>query len=209
MVQCAENIDTTNTTRAGLEQRHYEEIHDESCVADDVIAERGYYTVRTKAELDRLGFSRGQQLAPGIAMPIHDPRGEQRFVLYKPDEPRMDKKTGRQRKYEFPAKTQMTLDVPARCREKLGDPSVPVIFTEGVKKADALASLGLCVCNVIGVWNWRGTNDKGGKAILPDLEYVAFKNQSDRPRKVFLIFDSDIMQKPEVYNALKRLRDVL
>ena len=64
---------------------------------------------------------------------------------------------------ETPAKSRMALDVPPTVRHLLGDPNVPLFITEGVKKADALASRGLCAVALLGVWNFRGVNDQGGK----------------------------------------------
>ena len=48
-------------------------------------------------------------------------------------------------------------------RDMLGDPSVPLWITEGCKKADCGAHYQLCIVALSGVWNWRGTNDIGGK----------------------------------------------
>ena len=43
-------------------------------------------------------------------------------------------------------------------RAMLGDPSITLWNTEGIKKADAGASFGLCVIGLLGIWNWRGAN---------------------------------------------------
>ena len=77
-------------------------------------------------------------------------------------------------------------------------------FCLGVKKGDALVSRGLCAVAVIGVWNWRGTNDKGGKTVLPDWEHIALNT-----RQIYIVFDSDVMLKPEVHAALVRLKAFL
>jgi hypothetical protein len=98
----------------------------------------------------------------------------------------------------------MALDVHPFTREKLGDPSVPLFITEGIKKGDALVSQGLCAIALIGVWNWRGTNEHGGKTVLPEWEFVALNN-----REVYIIFDSDVMLKQEVHVALARLKAFL
>jgi hypothetical protein len=54
------------------------------------------------------------------------------------------------------------------------------------------------------VWNWRGTNEHGGKTALPEWEYVALND-----RDVYIVFDSDVMLKPQVYDALARLKPFL
>lgn len=98
----------------------------------------------------------------------------------------------------------MVLDVHPRVRPMLVDPGVPLLLTEGSKKVDAAVSNGMCALGVIGVWTWRGRNDAGGKAALPDWESVALNG-----RKVYLCFDSDVMEKVSVYRALARLREML
>ena len=54
------------------------------------------------------------------------------------------------------------------------------------------------------MWNWRGTNEKGGKTVLPDWESIALND-----RRVFLVFDSDAMEKQGVHAALERLERFL
>src|SRR3712207_8064028 len=48
----------------------------------------------------------------------------------------------------------------------------------------ALVSRGLCAVALIGVWNWRGTNQYGGKMALPEWESVALNG-----RKVYIVFE--------------------
>ena len=196
-------------TLPGLDPAHYKELSEGSGISDEVIQERGYYTITKKTELKRLGFGTAQQQVPAIGMPVRNKRGEWQFTLIKPDNPRIDPKNGRIRKYEFPAKTKMALDIPERSREHIDDPYIPAVYTEGIKKVDAGASQGMCTIGVIGTWNWRGTNEKGGKTALPDLEEIAHKDANDEGRITYLIFDSDIMLKISVYNALKRFRELL
>ena len=105
---------------------------------------------------------------------------------------------------ETPAGTKMVLDVHPSVRPMLGDSSVPLWITEGVKKADALVSRGCTAIALLGVWNWRGTNSHGGKVALADWESIALNN-----RKILICFDSDVMTKSEVYRALIRLSTFL
>ena len=98
----------------------------------------------------------------------------------------------------------MVLDAPLTCRKDLPDPHVPLFITEGVRKADSAASIGLCTVALLGVWNWRGTNDLGGRTALADWESIALN-----AREVYLVFDSDAMSKPEVHQALARLKAFL
>src|SRR5262249_36808050 len=98
----------------------------------------------------------------------------------------------------------MVLDVPPSVQSKLGDPNVDLWLTEGARKADAAASAGLCCVALLGVWNWRGSNDLGGKLVLSCWDAIALND-----RKVFIAFDSDVTTKPEVAKALARLKAVL
>jgi len=173
-----------------------------SAILSEVANRRGYRSVRSRSELRRLGFSDVQARVPALLIPIWGVTGE--IVLYqaRPDEPRVN--NGRAVKYETPPGTRMALDVPPGARFALADPGQPLFITEGARKADAAVSLGLCCLALLGVWNWRGTNEDGGKMMLPDWEYVALNG-----RVVYIVFDSDVMTKPEVNAALTRLKAFL
>jgi hypothetical protein len=71
------------------------------------------------------------------------------------------------------------------------DSSIPIIFTEGEKKASCLASLGKAVISIPGVWGWCSEDFK------KDLSCFVLEN-----RTVFLLFDDDIKTKPSVRKAL-------
>jgi hypothetical protein len=185
-----------------LAAHHRAMLEQESSIAPKVIEARGYRTVETKAELETLGFGRAQRKVPGLLLPIYTPSGEISLYQFRSDEPRI--KDRKPVKYETPGGSRMALDVHPFAREKLGDPSVPLFVTEGIKKGDALVSRGLCAIALIGVWNWRGTNEHGGKTALPEWEGVALND-----REVYIVFDSDVMLKPQVYDALARLKPFL
>ena len=186
-----------------LSDTHRHMLLKESGIAPEVVEARGYRTAETKAEIGRLGFSDAQQNPPGLLMPGYSPSGEIATYQYRPDQPRIDK-DGKPVKYDAPRGSRMVLDVHPFVREMLGDPSVPLFITEGIKKGDALVSRGLCAVNLLGVWNWRGTNEHGGKVALPEWELIALND-----RQVHIVFDSDVMLKPQVYAALVRLKNFL
>ena len=81
---------------------------------------------------------------------------------------------------------------------------MPLFITEGARKADAAVSQGACCVALLGVWNFRGTNEYGGKVALPDWESVALNG-----RDVHVVFDSDVMLKVGVHAALARLKPFL
>lgn len=170
-----------------------------SAIAADVAQARGYRSVTETKELRALGFSHRQSgLKPALIIPIHDVTGAVAFYQMRPHEPDRDAK-GKARKYEMPPGAPMVVDVPPVARERLGDPTVPLWITEGVRKADSAVSHGLCCIDVLGVFNFRGKNASGGLTVLADWEHIALNE-----RQVNIVFDSDVMTKPPVRKALAR-----
>ena len=158
----------------------HEHLLRDSAITDEVARARGYRSVALKAELGRLDFGRAQRQVPGLLIPVHSVFGEVPHHQYRPDTPR--EKRGRPVKYETPFKTRMVLDVHPANREGLGDPAIPLWITEGIRKGDAATTAGLCAIALQGVWNWRGSNDKGGKTALADWEMVALKGRESTSR---------------------------
>jgi hypothetical protein len=175
-----------------------------SAITPAVATVRGYRTLRTKAAVKRLGFADAQCHVPALLVPIHGVNGELVSYQIRPDAPRVDRRTGKALKYETPRGSVMVLDIPPPVRAWLGDPTIPLWVTEGARKADSAVSRDLCCINLLGVWNWRGTNVHGGKTALADWEMVALND-----RAVYLAFDSDAMVKREVHAALMRLKAFL
>jgi hypothetical protein len=191
-----------------------------SAIAPEVARSRGYRTITTKAELARYGFGKNQQITPTLLIPLYDVTGKfAGYYQHRPDSLRV--KDGKPIKYETLAKMRMVLDIhPFLSRKRvkstdeagldvmepplIADPSIPLLITEGVRKADAAVSIGLCCVALLGVWNWRGTNEAGGRVALADWESVALNG-----RKVYIVFDSDVMEKRAVNLALVRLKSFL
>src|SRR5262249_8531497 len=147
-----------------------------------------YRSEQGKANLARLGFGRAQQLTPCLVLPVYRVTGEVVLHQIRPDNPRV--RDGKRVKYETPAGSRAALDVPPMAREFIRNPHVPLLITEGIRKADAAVSRGLCCIALLGVWNWRGTNPDGGKTALADWEAIALND-----RQVYLVFDSDAATK--------------
>jgi hypothetical protein len=173
-----------------------------SAIHPEVARERGYRSVTAKADLRELGFATSQSLVPGLLIPIHAVDGRVALNQLRPDVPRV--RSGKPVKYETPAGARMCLDVHPRIRPCLVDQGRPLWITEGIRKADAAVSLGLCCIGLLGVFNWRGRSAGGGTTALGDWEAVAL-----RGRRVFIVFDSDVVRKLTVANALQRLKAFL
>jgi len=163
---------------------------------------RGYRSVDTKKRLEVVGVTPAGRRVPGLLVPQlradHTCWGYQ----YRPDSPRL--RDGKPVKYETPTGQRNGLDVPPGVGPMLADPAIPLWITEGVKKADAGAVAGLCIVALPGVWSWRGRNDHGGKAAVPDWHDVALDG-----RRVILAFDSDVCRKRSVRSALDALAGYL
>lgn len=177
----------------------HQKLLDGSGVSKEVAEARGYRSVTEKSELKKLGFPDYQCNGPSLLIPIWNFQGEIVSYQLRPDNPRIE--SGKPVKYETLAGTSMVLDIPSEIVEKLKDPSIPLLITEGPRKADSAVSRGLCCIALLGVWNWRGSNEYGGKTALPDWENIAL---NDRP--VYIVFDSDVMTKSAVHQALVRLK---
>lgn len=197
-----------------LAPRHYAMLHDESGIADEVIAARGYRTITQAAELETLGFAPVQRRAPGLLLPLWTTDGKNGTYVFRPDNPRVRENRRKKLsdgthpqsvvKYEQPQGEAVRVDCPPACHAQLADPSIPLFITEGQKKADALVSRGACAIALTGVWNWKSRNDYGGVTFSNDLDYMAW---DDRP--VYLVFDSDVTSKTGVRQALERFTEHL
>ena len=198
-----------------LSREHLAELHDGSGISHKVISARGYRTVQDPKELEGLNFAPEQQRVPGLLLPSYDVDGLNGHCVYKPDNPRVieQKKKGKlpdgtwpQKviKYEQPKGTAARVDCPPMGHKDLDDPSIELFITEGQKKADSLVTRGACAIALMGVWNWRGTNSKGGKTLLADFDQIAFNG-----RDVYIVYDSDAQTNPHVGKASDRLGQVL
>jgi hypothetical protein len=100
----------------------------------------------------------------------------------------------------------MLIDAHPRVRPWLGNPSIPLLATEGVRKADSALSAAvaegkeICTVAIAGVSTWRGKNEHGGLTALADWEGIAF-NQ----RTAYVAYDSDAVIKRDVQQQEKRL----
>lgn len=173
-----------------------------SAISDEVAKARGYRSVEQKARLTERGFSLTQARVPALLIPIWNVRGEIASYQTRADEPRIV--GGKAVKYETPQGSRMVLDVPPSCQRNLRNPAIPLFVTEGVRKADAAASIDLCCVALLGVWNFRGSNEHGGNVALPEWESIALND-----RVVYIVFDSDVMTKISVHQALARLKAFL
>lgn len=106
-----------------------------------------------------------------------------------------------------PGKGNMLYFPPGVKVKSLDDETLPIIFTEGEKKALALSRLGpgFLPIGLAGVWNWRGVVGKAAdqrgarrdvKGVIPDLDRIVWKN-----RTVHIIFDANVASNDSVKAA--------
>ncbi len=194
-------VRATTPTARPLSGAHQKMLLEESGIAPEIVEERGYYTISERQNFP-CGFGKNKRRVPALAIPIYSPDRETSFVRVRHSKPRptYKKKNGKWKqtgatRYDQPAGQGIILDVHPRNAERVKDPSIPLWVTEGEKKGDCLTSHGLCVVTLTGVDCWG----KGGE-LLPDWDHVALFD-----RVIYVVFDSDVMVKPEVQNALRRL----
>jgi putative DNA primase/helicase len=178
---------------------HLRQLTAGSGIAEAVIAARGYQTLTRPQDVEALGFADFQAVtakaAPVLAIPLWTVRGQQDGWQIRPDQPRpvkdKKKRITKPAKYETPYQGQVSLDVPPTVQPLLGDPTAPLWVTEGVKKADALASRGACAVGLMGgVWGFK----------VPEWEHIPLAQ-----RPVRIVYDSDVMEKADVKKALQAL----
>lgn len=179
-----------------VSREHRRMLLQESAIAPEIGAERGYETVRSRSEL--LDFKKYQRRAPALRVPLCSPDGETTSSQLRPDRPRRDKK-GKPIKYETAAGSEVILDVHPRMRTEVRCGDSDLWLTEGIKKADALTSRGLPTVGLIGVWNWQRDGE-----LLPCWQHVRLEE-----RRVYIVYDSDVMVNPNVQLALQRLVEEL
>lgn len=175
-------------------------------ISPDVAAERGYRWLDAEealSELPALGFADWQaSLGSGLLVPMYDASGNGHYQ-FRPDTPHV-KKDGSTVKYLTPQGAKNLLDIHPRMTSYLVNPGATIVITEGVKKADAITSLGCLTCALAGVWSWRSRDDAGESHVLPEFDAIPWQGRS-----VVIVWDSDAAINPSVMHALRALRDEL
>jgi hypothetical protein len=195
----------SRSTKRHLSHRHEEMLFKESGNSPEVVAERGVRTLRRGRELPE-GFSwRQKRRGAGILFTIHRPNGETSWS-FRPDAPDPVKPG---RKYEQPCKAYggpgNVLDVHPSLKHLIDDMSVPVMFVEGIKKADAITSAArvagvkVLVVAITGVWNWLSDGEP-----IPDMLDIPVSG-----RRTIVCFDSDMLRNANVQEAAGRLAEHL
>lgn len=188
-------------TNPGRVSDHHAEELNASEISPDVREARGYETLygtdEDRARLREASIPvwawREESAFPGLLIPLYRVTGELIGHQFKPGQPQpYGEKT---MKYASPVGTRPRLDVPPLASTGVRAVTTPLWITEGVKKADALASKGLAVVSLSGVFNWRSR-----LGTLGDWEDIPLKG-----RTVVICFDADARHNRMVTGAMRRL----
>jgi Domain of unknown function (DUF3854) len=191
-MEATRGSEPSHITVLPLSERHRATLETESAISPDIIAGRGYGTIRSRAEVPQV-FKKYQRRAPALLVPMYSPDGTSTLYQIRPDNPRRTSK-GKYTKYETPTGAEIIADIHPSMMEAAKDTSRPLFITEGVKCGDSLSSRGEVTVSIAGVWMAQ----RDGK-LLPCFDHIPLKN-----RKVFIVFDSDVMVKKGVQDALER-----
>ncbi|MFD8226925.1 phage/plasmid primase, P4 family [Streptomyces massasporeus] len=186
---------------AGQVSDHHAAELDASEISPEHRDARGYETLygtdedraRLREESIPVWAWREESAFPGLLIPLYRVTGERIGAQFKPGQPQPHgEKT---MKYASPVGTKPRLDVPPLMANAVRTVTTPLWITEGVKKADALASKGLPTVSLSGVYNWRSR-----LGTLGDWEDIPLKG-----RTIVVCFDADARHNRMVLMAMRRL----
>lgn len=158
------------------------------------------------ANATKLGFPvKGE----GVVIPYFTPEGEElsffRFRYLTDTRSQWDKVSGAKGlRYTQPAGTGLEVYLPPvgageNWAETLSDPKQPILITEGEFKAACACKNGFACIGLGGVWSFA----------VDDVPLPVLKNAEWEGRKVFIVYDSDAVNKPQVNQAEARLARLL
>lgn len=173
-----------------------------SRISAELIEQRAYMTVGADWR-DRLVDAgcpawavREDDAFPALIIPMYDAKtGHYIGYQLKPRVPQLPPGRDKAVKYVSPKGMSNRLDTHPAVREAVLDVTKPLWITEGMKKADSIASLGYAVVGLTGVWNWRRED-----RTLAEWEDIPLTG-----RTVVVCFDSDALTNPQVRHAMNRL----
>src|SRR5262249_37685199 len=108
---------------------------------------------------------------------------------------------GGQRKYLVAKRSAPRLYFPIPTMREVLEGDEPLWLIEGMKKAVAVAQLGLPAVGIESAWSWHV---EGARALLPDFDLIRMAG-----RVVELVPDSDVATNPMISRSMRQLADVL
>ncbi len=187
-----------------LTQQHIRDLRS-AALTDDQILQTGHFSAAATTAQKLLQM---HHLPAGLIFNYCDPNGApyqqangDRFWRIKPDwdDPELPKYLSPPGSGNRPYFSRLQ----ANWSKILGSPRQSLIEVEGEKKADCLCAHGLPTIGLAGVWGWVDQTPRPNEAplaasrVLPELERIEYRN-----RTVYQCFDSDIVVKSSVQQAL-------
>jgi putative DNA primase/helicase len=168
-----------------------------SGLSDVTIAAAGIYSEFTVAKITSLLDCKRfpPKCLPALVFPFRDAEGRNGYCRIRPDHPRTQ--GGKPVKYVSPTGQPNQIYLPPGVAEVLSDPTRELILTEGEKKSLAATQSGVATIGLVGVYGWKQGKQE---TLLPALERATWSG-----RNVYIIYDSDAAEKPEVRDAESRL----
>lgn len=186
-----------------LKEHHCEELK-KSGLVDETIRLSGIYSANSNEIADLVGLDPNWIQSDGYVIPYYDSNG---LIVQK--RPRLDRppigKDGRPCKYLTAKGSENRIYFPPNLKKEiLEDVSQDLIITEGEKKALKACQEGLNCIALPGVWCFLGKDEDNKSRPIPDLDLIVWKC-----RNVFIVFDSDILEKEGVQMAQEALAQEL
>lgn len=187
--------DQTLAHNLSLHPEHFKDLR-KSALSDETIRQAKLYSV-PPGDINSI-------LGPGLAAKVNSllasgsitdfsllafpyPDGFVRYKLF----PSITDKEGHKLKYFQPPGSEVHLYYLSEIENKLADPSIPLIITEGEKKSLSLHQIDILTVGLGGDWGWM----QEGKPIS-DLNKIAWIG-----REVIIVPDSDAWTNQEIRNA--------
>jgi hypothetical protein len=181
---------TNDQANLSLHPGHLADLR-KSGLLDETIREAGIYSVRPSDIIKKVGFN-DTRIESVMAFPYLGCDG---FEVYKIFPPRDGLK------YVQPKGSPNRLYIPSLVKKILKNPSVPVCFTEGIKKALKACQEGIGCVAMSGLWNWSDGSEE--KHLIPDFGLIEWKG-----RTVCLIPDNDFEQ-PDRHGERRNSREAV
>ena len=198
-------------TRPSLSDHHAHLLYN-SGIHEALISARGYFTAETydamvkelqyplRIEYLHHQLEDYQRRFPALVLPQYS-LGHFSHVIIRPDQPRQQRKpNGQMRsiKYEQPAGVAPILDMLPMFLDELQDRHIPIWWTEGSRKADAIASHydDIIPISILGTWGWQRKSLDDDNLLLP-----AFDTLPVRDRVHVIALDEDMAWNEQVFHA--------
>jgi len=165
---------------------------EKSGLRDDTIRIMGTYSV-CSADIPKLLGWNPEKIESALVLPYPGVDGFFRLKVF----PGYKDNKGHTVKYLQPKDSSAHLYVLPSVRADLANPSVPLYFTEGEKKAAKAVQEGLACVGLGGLWNWIEKDTGKG---INELDPIAWPD-----RKCIIVPDSDIWTRIELQRAVYAL----